>query len=358
MTMNKKFDVVIGNPPSQAEATGSGTRATPLYHLFTDAAYEAASKAVLITPARFLFNAGFTPKAWNLKMLADQHLTVAHYESDSKKLFPGLTDPIKGGIAVTYRDSENVIGPIGSFAKHPELSTILHKVEGLGETSIDKDVSSGRAYSFTPAMHSAHPQAGSKMSSDAQFRVSTNTFEQLGFLFHQARPEGDTAYVQILGVIKNRRVYRWIRSDYVIGPESFAKYKVAVPAANGSGSTTDFFGVALNNPVVLGPGVGVTQTFLTIGSFETEDEARACLKYVSTKFARAMLGVLKATQHNPASTWKHVPLQDFSPTSDIEWSKSIPEIDQQLYDKYGLDADEIAFIEKKVKPMTDHQPHR
>ena len=69
--MTKKFDVVIGNPPYQEEAQGSGTRDTPVYHLFMDAAYEVAHKAVLITPARFLFNAGFTPKAWNEKMLAD-----------------------------------------------------------------------------------------------------------------------------------------------------------------------------------------------------------------------------------------------------------------------------------------------
>lgn len=167
----------------------------------------------------------------------------------------------------------------------------------------------------------------------------------------KVRPEDESSYAQILGVIKNRRNYRWIRRDYFTGPDSFDKYKVAVPAANGSGSTTDFFGVALNKPAVLGPGVGVTQTFLTIGSFESEIEAQACLKYVSTKFARAMLGVLKATQHSPASTWRHVPLQDFTAASDIDWSRSISEIDRQLYAKYGLDADEIAFIEDKVKPM-------
>ena len=121
--MSKKFDVVIGNPPYQEEAQGGGTRDTPVYHLFMDAAYEVAQKVVLITPARFLFNAGFTPKAWNLKMLADEHLSVAHYESNSKKLFPGLTDPIKGGIAVTYRDSENTIGPIAVSYTHLTLPT-------------------------------------------------------------------------------------------------------------------------------------------------------------------------------------------------------------------------------------------
>ena len=130
--MSKKFDVVIGNPPYQEEAQGGGTRDTPVYHLFMDAAYEVGKKVVLITPARFLFNAGFTPKAWNEKMLADEHLSVAHYESDSNRLFPSLTDPIKGGIAVTYRDSERKLGPIGFFAKHPELNTILHKVVRVG----------------------------------------------------------------------------------------------------------------------------------------------------------------------------------------------------------------------------------
>src|SRR5690606_13244363 len=100
--MVKKFDVVIGNPPYQKEASGDGTRDTPIYNLFMDAAYEMGDKVVLITPARFLFNAGLTPTAWNRKMLEDPHLSVPHYVPDSNELFPG-TD-IKGGIAVTYRD--------------------------------------------------------------------------------------------------------------------------------------------------------------------------------------------------------------------------------------------------------------
>ncbi|CAL4860333.1 Eco57I restriction-modification methylase domain-containing protein [Microbacterium sp. MM2322] len=349
--MAKKFDVVIGNPPYQEEAQGGGTRDTPIYHQFMDAAYEVGSKVVLITPARFLFNAGFTPKAWNEKMLADDHLAVAYYESDSKLLFPGLADPIKGGIAVTYRDSESQLGPIGFFAKHLELNSILHKVRESETSFIDREVSSGRAYAFTQAMHDAHPEARTLMSSDAQFRVSTNAFEQLAFLFCETRPLGDEAYVQVLGVIKNRRVLRWLRDDHIVGPDSLDRYKVAVPAANGSGSTTDFFGVALNKPTVLEPGVAVTQTFITIGSFATEVDAQACLKYLKSKFARALLGVLKITQHNPAKVWKYVPAQDFTAASDIDWSKSISEIDAQLYAKYGLNADEIAFIESHVTPM-------
>ncbi len=75
------------------------------------------------------------------------------------------------------------------------------------------------------------------------------------------------------------------------------------------------------------------------------------MKYVKSKFARAMLGVLKVTQHNPRSTWKFVPAQDFTSGSDIDWTKTIPEIDAQLYAKYDLDSEEIAFIEAKVKAM-------
>jgi type II restriction enzyme len=66
---------------------------------------------------------------------------------------------------------------------------------------------------------------------------------------------------------------------------------------------------------------------------------------------RVLLGILKKTQHNPVSTWKYVPLQDFTSKSDIDWSKSIHEIDLQLYKKYGLDANEIKFIETHVKEM-------
>lgn len=350
--MTKKFDVVIGNPPYQVEATGTATHAMPIYHLFMDAAYEVAERAVLITPARFLFNAGYTPKAWNEKMLADEHLMVAHFEPDSNALFPSLTDTIKGGIAVTYRDSERKLGPIVTFSGHPELNAILHKVtESAFKPLQTLGITSSRSFRYTAKMHEDHPQALGLMSGGEQFKINTKTFDQLSFLYSKEQPRDGQRYARVLGLEDRRRVFRWIRSDYLTGPESVDKYKVALPESNGSGSTTDFFGVELNNPSVLEPGVVVTQTFITIGSFDTKAEAQACLKYIKSKFARTMLGVLKITQHNPAKVWKYVPVQDFSSSSDIDWTKSIPEIDAQLYAKYGLDDDEIAFIEANVKPM-------
>ena len=102
------------------------------------------------------------------------------------------------------------------------------------------------------------------------------------------------------------------------------------------------------------PGKGTTKFIDTKNvpfSFDKIKEAESCLKYIKTKFVRSMLGVLKVTQDNNKDVWKYVPLQDFSKNSKIDWTKSISEIDQQLYAKYKLTKDEIDFIEKMIKPM-------
>lgn len=93
--MAKKFYAVIGNPPYQE--TVEGTSDKPIYNYFMDESYEVGEHVELITPSRFLFNAGKTPKAWNRKMLADPHLEVLRYEQDSSRIFPN-TD-IRGGCA-------------------------------------------------------------------------------------------------------------------------------------------------------------------------------------------------------------------------------------------------------------------
>lgn len=342
--MTKKFDVVIGNPPYQDEAVGDSTHNMPIYDKFMDAAYEVGHKAVLVTPARFLFNAGYTPKAWNERMLADPHLSVPFYVRNSADLFPGTK--IRAGIAITYRDDDTTGDPIGVFTPYPQLNSIVQRLQALGVESISGEITSSRSYRYTEAMHVEHPLAAKAMAKGEEFKINTRTFELLPFLYHSERPADGYEYRQMLGVIKNKRFIRWIRCNYVSGPDSLDTYKVAVPAANELNTLGQ-----MASPQVLGPGAGVTQTFLTIGSFETQGEADACFSYVKTKFARVMLYVLKVTQHNPRSTWKYVPNQDFTDASDIDWSKTIPEIDQQLYAKYRLDADEIAFIEDNVKPM-------
>ncbi len=134
---------------------------------------------------------------------------------------------------------------------------------------------------------------------------------------------------------------------YLNAPSSFEDYKVIIPKAYGSG----IFGEVISSPLILEPNVGATETFLSIGGFSTKYEAESVLKYIKSKFTRAILGVLKITQDNTRDKWSKVPLQDFTERSDIDWSKSISEIDQQLYKKYNLSQNEIQFIEDKVRPM-------
>ena len=120
-----------------------------------------------------------------------------------------------------------------------------------------------------------------------------------------------------------------------------------MPEANGTGA----IGEVLSTPMIGTPMIGTTDTFLSIGEFDNAVEAENCLKYVKSKFARTMLGTLKATQHNPKETWANVPMQNFTDQSDIDWNVSIPEIDKQLYDKYGLTSEERMFIEKMIRDM-------
>ena len=107
----------------------------------------------------------------------------------------------------------------------------------------------------------------------------------------------------------------------------------------------------IGEPLIGEPLIGHTDTFLSIGAFDSEAEAQNALKYVKGKFARTMLGILKITQHNSRSTWTKVPLQDFTENSDIDWSQPVADIDRQLYQKYGLNEEETAFIESRVKAM-------
>ena len=159
-------------------------------------------------------------------------------------------------------------------------------------------------------------------------------------------PEKFSDSIQIIAKGKTERIIRFIHKKYIQENAFIDSYKVLVPESNGNGAFEVF-----SSPEISKPQEAFSDTFLAIGAFSTQEEAEACLKYIKTKFARIMLGVLKVTQHNPKSTWKYVPLQDFTPNSDINWNKPIADIDRQLYKKYNLSEEEIAFIESKVKAM-------
>ncbi len=341
-----KFNAVVGNPPYQIANKGDGNGADPIYHLFLDFARQACTRGTLIHPARFLFNAGKTPKEWNQKFLNDSHVKVTGYWASSMDVFP--TVDVKGGIAVTYWDKERDFGAIGFFSVFEELRTILHKVQNFEGMPFSTLVAPRELYSLTDELYKDHPDMEGRQSKGHKYSLGANIFDVFPELFTDDTADVETnGKAKIYGRYENQRCYKWIKDTYITHPDNYHCYKVIIPEANGSGA----IGEVLSTPIVGEPIVGYTDTFLGVGCFATQEEAECCMKYIKTKFARTMLGTLKATQHNPRDTWANVPLQDFTSNSDIDWSVSIADIDRQLYRKYGLSADEVAFIEKMVKPM-------
>ena len=339
-----KFDVVIGNPPYQENIDNN--RATPIYNLFLEEAYNISRKTICITPARFLFKAGQTPKEWNKKMLSDKHLQVLFYEQNSSKVF--INTDIKGGVAITYRDLDSEKGPIGTFTIFEELQNIIKKVINTEFDSFSSLLYGNSTYHFTDELYKDYPEFNGRVKPAEKFSIGSNSFERFSEVFFEEVPQNGKDYVKIYGRINNNRVFRAIERKYIKNHPNLDKYKVLVPGANGSGA----IGEVLSTPLIGEPLIGYTQTFISFGAFDNEREALAVLKYLKTKFARTMLGTLKVTQNNKTKeVWYNVPLQDFTSNSDIDWSQSIENIDQQLYKKYNLSQDEIDFIESKVRAM-------
>lgn len=124
------------------------------------------------------------------------------------------------------------------------------------------------------------------------------------------------------------------------------KYKVLIPEAGNPGSTI------IGNPRISEPGSCSSNTYIVAIAEKTNLQiCKNILSYLKTQFLRFLLSLKTTTQHMPPKAYSFVPLQDFTENSDIDWSKSVAEIDQQLYKKYNLSDEEITFIESMIKPM-------
>ena len=336
-----EFSAVVGNPPYMLK--NEATSDTPIYHHFMQAGFKLSAIATFITPGRFLFDAGKTPKEFNESVLNDEHFKVIKFSHNSTDFFDNVD--IKGGVAITMRNANVNYGKIIRYTAFQELNSILNKVTNHKDfTSIDQIIYLQNKFNLK-ALYEDYPQYREIIGSGGkEKRLTTSIFNQLDVFTEEATQKDE---LKIIGLINNNRIYRYIPAKYIDTHDNTYKYKVILPASNGSGA----IGEVLSTPIIGEPIIGYTQSFISIGCFETEKEASAVFKYVKSKFMRTMLGVLKVTQHNHTDVWKFVPLQDFTSTSDINWNQSISDIDRQLYAKYGLSDEEIAFIEKMIKPM-------
>ena len=277
-------------------------------------------------------------------MLDDPHLKVPFFESDSAKVFKDILIP--GGVAITYRDSRVEFGKIGKFFSYPELKVIKDKVWKENQDSIRNIIYSQNKFNLD-ALYNDYPEYKSIIGSNGKDRRFRQIImERLG-VFTEEKIE--TNSIRVLGLIKRVRTYRYIPKKYVENEIWIDKYKVFVPFSNGaSGTLGDEPARMISKPVLGMQDDGITQTFIGIGAFDNQFEAESLLKYIKTKFCRILLAILKVTQGNKSETWEYVPMQDFSKTSDIDWNKSIEEIDKQLYRKYDLTKEDIAFINKRI----------
>ncbi len=357
-----KFDFVIGNPPYQ-DNNDTYNRLPPIYPNFYDRAKEIADKFMLISPARFLFNSGLTSKEWNKEMLEDEHLKVKYFEPNSSLIFPS-TD-IKGGIAILYRSSKENFGAIKEFIPDTTLRSIANKFVNDCDENLPSIMYGGRSdLKFTKnylekfpqsierrlsSIQKKHPNV-KKLSPNEEYELKSSSLDVLFDCgFSDTRIAEDD--YKILGLKKGKRVELFIQNKFMTPRypkrNNIEKYKVFVPESNGSGA----IGEVLSTPLIGTPLMSATPTFISIGCFDSVNEAENLLKYIKSKFARVLLGILKKTQHNPSSAWAYVPLQNFSDDSDIDWSQPISKIDEQLYKKYKLSEEEITFIETNVKEM-------
>ncbi|TBH72757.1 Eco57I restriction-modification methylase domain-containing protein [Aquirufa antheringensis] len=358
-----KFDSVVGNPPYQDSIDGYN-RQEPIYQYFYDSAESIGEKYCLISPARFLFNAGLTKKEWNLKMLNHVNLSVVYYNPNSNELFPN-TD-IKGGVAAILFDRNKIFGGIKKFIPNDNLKKIASHFEDNQVDNLPSLIFGGRSdLKFNAEFIKVYPNSIAdrlrqiqqkhpeviELGPNEEHELKSSTLEVLPNVFKNEKPSNPSEFYRILGLVNGKRAWRWIEKKYMQprypNDNNIENWKVFIPESNGSGS----FGEALSAPVIGAPLDTSTPTFISIGNFDKEEEAHNASNYIKTKLVRSLLGILKITQHNPKSNWSYIPIQDFSNNSDIDWSKTISAIDQQLYKKYHLSVEEIAFIEENVQPM-------
>ena len=328
-----KFDAVVGNPPYQITDGSGGSNDAPIYQYFVESAQQLSPNYVsLIIPSRW-----FTTGRENLlgdfrrNMLTNRKIANLFVYTNSRDIFP--TVEIKGGLCYFLLDEKHSddcmytlihdgkrdvcmrkLDEFDVLIREPQLATIVKKVMDRTAETVDSIV-----------------------SNDTPFGIPTNPFssgKKSVRIFEESNDDHNTLLYYIEKQV--RKVAYVQKSDITKNSSDIDKCKVFIPEAAGSG----------NDPYVVGkpeyaPQNSIcSQTFLYV-PFNDESEAKNFISYLKTKFCRVLVSACKISQHTPSKTYRFVPVQDFSK----------PWTDAELYEKYALTKEEIAFIESMIKPM-------
>lgn len=339
---NMKFDVIIGNPPYQmSDGGGTGSSAIPIYQHFVESAKKLQPKYItMIIPSRW-FIGGKGLDHFRESMLKDNRILELHDFGNSSDCFPSVS--IEGGVCYflwsrdshslckVYSHSTNgrttyVERPLledGSdvFIRQNEIISVIRKVINNKEKSFSTIVSPRNPYNF-------------KEDFNTSKTLSNNS-------------------IKILGINGKKRKYLLFSLNSIgRNIEEIDKFKLFISKADGAAGTIGFpIPARIIGKVEIGePGTACTETFLRIGPFKNKEEAQNVKKYMETKFFRALVGARKG-KNMTQNTYSFVPLQNFTSYEEIDWSKTITEIDEQLNKKYNLTEQEIDFINEMISVM-------
>ncbi len=332
-----RFDLIISNPPYQLSDGGNGVSATPIFNLFVEQAKKLKPRYLsMIIPARWYAGGKGLDKFRDV-MLSDSHIReLVDYES-SKDCFDGVN--IAGGICYFLWDRDH--------SGKCKITNMTGENTNIMERSLSEFPILIRSNTAISIVHKVLAKTADMWSS---YALPRNPF---GFATnYHGREEERLDDIQIL----TSKGFQYIsRHDVKKNTEIIDAYKILigrlVPSNGELGVNPKDGYKVITDTRIIGPAQINTETYLDIGVFFTKNEALNFDKYIKTKFTRFLLRQAISSLNVTRECFRFVPIQDFTAQSDIDWSKSIEEIDQQLYRKYGLDEKEISFIESSIKPM-------
>lgn len=344
-----KINAIVGNPPYQIN-DGSGASddaANPIYQIFVRIAKQIRPEYFsLIMPSKWMIGGKAVLKPFRKEMMEDKHIASIYDYEDSGECFNG--QHIDGGICyfLWSRKYEGLTNYTYKPTNEKSFCSIRHLSDGNSDIiirdnrrqSIINKIS--KLQSFSQIVSARKPfgintDIFNNKSSYPEYKLNDIPYENSVLLWGVYGIKGGakriTGYIDSNAIKKNRQ---WIN-----------KYKLFISKAYSADA------IVPPEIIIAPPGVVCSETFLVIGPFENSVEQNNANRYLETNFCRILLFFGRGTMQVSQDVFRFVPLQDFTSLSDIDWNKSIPEIDNQLFAKYHLTNEEISFIESMIKPM-------